>query len=163
MTSLRRIILSSMRVIVTSSSEGLQFPRYQIRLGRYDVRKAPTYRPCSYSLEAMGDISEWMVICPSNGRSGDGLTIFASTCASTLRFGESAFPLENTRVLVDSCLVLPKEQSTQPKSGPKANIGCLISSASLPSNLSPCLRASTTNSFSGIDGEGGLISGGRGG
>jgi len=60
----------------------------------------------------------------------------------------------------NSCLVLPNEQSTQPKSGPKVSVGCLISSAARPSNLSPCLRASTTNSFSGIDGEGGLISDG---
>lgn len=62
--------------------------------------------------------------------------------------------------LRDPCLVFPNEQSTQPRSCPNVNVGCLISSAALPSNLSPCLRASTTNSFSAIDGEGGLISGG---
>jgi hypothetical protein len=33
----------------------------------------------------MGDISECMVIIPSNGRSGGGFTIFASTWAITLQ------------------------------------------------------------------------------
>lgn len=38
-----------------------------------------TYRPDSYSLDAIGEISEWIVIVPSNGLSGAGFTIFAST------------------------------------------------------------------------------------
>lgn len=67
-----------------------------------------------------------------------------------------------TKALRNSCLVFPNEQSTQPKSGPNVNEGRLISNAALPSSLSPCLRASTTNSFSAIDGEGGLISQGVG-
>lgn len=32
----------------------------------------------------MGDISEWIVMIPSYCLSGEGLTIFASTCAITL-------------------------------------------------------------------------------
>ena len=44
-----------------------------------------TYRPDSYSLEAMGDNSEWMLMIPSSGRSGGGFTIFASTWAITLQ------------------------------------------------------------------------------
>jgi len=32
----------------------------------------------------MGDISEWIVMIPSHCLSGEGLTIFASTCAITL-------------------------------------------------------------------------------
>ena len=43
-----------------------------------------THRPGSYSVDAIGESSEWMVITPSNGRCGSGRTIFASTCASTL-------------------------------------------------------------------------------
>lgn len=38
-----------------------------------------TYRPVSYSLDAIKDISEWIEMVPSNGRSGGGFTIFAST------------------------------------------------------------------------------------
>jgi len=48
------------------------------------MSKVHTYRPVSYSLDAMGDISEWIVMIPSYGLSGEGLTIFASTCAITL-------------------------------------------------------------------------------
>ena len=55
MTSLRRIILSNMRVIVTSSSEGLQLQESD-GIGSVDAKD--TYRPCSYSLDAMGEISE---------------------------------------------------------------------------------------------------------
>lgn len=46
-----------------------------------EIRRFPphTYRPGSYSLDAIGEISECIVIRPSNGRSGGGLTIFAST------------------------------------------------------------------------------------
>lgn len=47
-------------------------------------RRPRTYRPDSYSLDAMGEISEWIVMRPSSGRSGWGFTIFASTCARTL-------------------------------------------------------------------------------
>ena len=43
-----------------------------------------TYRPGSYSVDAIGESSQWTVIKPSNGRCGSGRTIFASTCASTL-------------------------------------------------------------------------------
>jgi hypothetical protein len=52
------------------------------------VKNTPTYRPTSYSLDAMGEISEWIVIVPSNGRSGVGLTIFAETYARTLEANE---------------------------------------------------------------------------
>jgi hypothetical protein len=52
------------------------------------VENTPTYRPTSYSLDAMGEISEWIVIVPSNGRSGVGLTIFAETYARTLKANE---------------------------------------------------------------------------
>lgn len=45
-----------------------------------------TYRPGSYSVDAIGESSQWMVIMPSNGRCGSGRTIFASTCASTLQY-----------------------------------------------------------------------------
>ena len=87
------------------------------------------------------------------------MTIFASTWASTLQLdGQTSFGSDKTRR--NPCLVFPNEQSTQPRSGPKVSMGCLISNAALPSNLNPCLRASTTNSFSGIDGDGGLISDG---
>ena len=44
-----------------------------------------TYRPISYSLEAMGESSECIERMPSKGRSGVGLTIVASMLASTLR------------------------------------------------------------------------------
>jgi hypothetical protein len=43
-----------------------------------------THRPGSYSIDAIGESSQWIVIKPSNGRWGSGRTIFASTCASTL-------------------------------------------------------------------------------
>lgn len=49
------------------------------------MRMWETYRPGSYSVDAMGESSQWMVIMPSNGRCVSGRTIFASTCASTLR------------------------------------------------------------------------------
>lgn len=88
----------------------------------------------------------------SFGRRLDHLRLDLGEHSSVWRVRQRYIPRRN------SCLVLPNEQSTQPKSGPKVNVGCLISSAARPSNLSPCLRASTTNSFSGIDGEGGLIS-----
>ena len=41
--------------------------------------KTRAYRPASYSLDAIGEISEIMDIMPSNGRSGGGLTMLAST------------------------------------------------------------------------------------
>jgi hypothetical protein len=69
-----------MRVIVISSSDGLEVVNIlETCLATH------TYRPISYSLDAMGDISEWIVIMPSKGRSGGGFTILASTCAMTLR------------------------------------------------------------------------------
>ena len=43
------------------------------------------YRPGSYSVDAIGESSQCMLIVPSNGRCGSGRTIFASTCASTLQ------------------------------------------------------------------------------
>jgi hypothetical protein len=48
------------------------------------VSKVHTYRPGSYSMDAIGDISECIVREPSNGRSGGGFTILASTSAITL-------------------------------------------------------------------------------
>ena len=87
--SLRRKTLSSIRAIVTSSSDGL-FPKRKMSVKKYEIKvdNAHTYRPTSYSLDAMGEISEWIVIVPSNGRSGVGLTIFAETYARTLEANE---------------------------------------------------------------------------
>lgn len=76
--------LSNILVIVTSSSEGLRVKASISVLENLDS-VIHTYRPGSYSLEAMGEISEWIVMTPSNGRSGVGFTIFASTLAKTLR------------------------------------------------------------------------------
>jgi hypothetical protein len=48
-------------------------------------KKKGSHRPPgSYSVPAMGEISEWILSMPSNDLSGGGLTILASTCASTL-------------------------------------------------------------------------------
>ena len=55
-TSLRRMILSNMRVIITSSSEGLWLQKASDWIDPFSTKD--TYRPCSYSLEAMADISE---------------------------------------------------------------------------------------------------------
>jgi hypothetical protein len=79
--SLRLKILSSMRASKTSSSLCLH--------NQFSERKGicmrwRTYRPGSYSVEAIGESSQWIVIKPSNGRWDSGRTIFASTCASTL-------------------------------------------------------------------------------
>lgn len=43
-----------------------------------------TYRPVSYSVDAMGEISEFMEMRPSKGRAASGFTIFASTYAIAL-------------------------------------------------------------------------------
>ena len=52
--------------------------------GMIYIMRGVDARPISYSVDAMGDSSECMVMMPSNGLSGGGLTIFASTCATTL-------------------------------------------------------------------------------
>lgn len=82
-TSLRRRTLSSMRTSIASSSDVLNTTSIspQFYLSRREPR---TYRPGSYSLDAMGEISEWIVTAPSNGRSGVGRTILPSTTARTL-------------------------------------------------------------------------------
>lgn len=91
--SLRRTTLSSIRVMVISSSEGLSHQSVSIRATEKDCACACTvnentltHRPLSYSpaLLAMGEISEWIVIVPSSGLSGWGFTIVAVVCASTL-------------------------------------------------------------------------------
>lgn len=51
--------------------------------------------------------------------------------------------------------VLPIVHSTHPKSCPNVRIGCLSSSGRRPSRRKPCLSAAWTNSFSGIEGDGG--------
>lgn len=114
----------------------------------------------------MGDSSECMVMMPSNGLSGGGLTIFASTCATTLEMvggreeGEKrcvgqlrmrGLPCTTTH------LVCPNAHSTQPSSGPNVISGVRISSGCRPSRRSPSCTVRNTNSFSGIDGEGGLM------
>ena len=48
------------------------------------AKNTRTYRPGSYSFEAIGESSEWIEMIPSSGRSGGGFTILPSTCASTL-------------------------------------------------------------------------------
>ena len=74
---------------------------------------------------------------PSNGRSGCGFTIFASTWAKTL--------------------VFPSAHSTHPSSGPNVIVGVRISNGDRPSSLKDSFKALKRNSLSGIDGEGGLI------
>lgn len=118
---------------------------------------ARTYRPASYSLDAMGEISEWMVIMPSKGRSGSGFTILASTCARALRRYASLSDFFAFYELSETYRVFPNEHSTHPSSGPKLNTGTLDSSGKRPSNRKDCLRAVARNSFSGSEGEGGLM------
>lgn len=81
MVSLRRITLSSMRVIVTSSSDGLGINLFE---DSERTRAIRTYRPASYSLDAIGETSECMLMMPSYGRSGGGRTSRLSMCAMTL-------------------------------------------------------------------------------
>ena len=59
-----------------------------------------------------------MVMIPSNGRSGAGLTIFAETCARTLI---QSHELDNIEKL--NHLVLPRAHSTYPSSGPNMSVG----------------------------------------
>jgi hypothetical protein len=95
-----------------------------------------------------------MVINPSNGRSGGGFTIFASTWARTLKNGRG-----NSRrdLLFRSYRVLPKEHSTQPNSGPKVSVGWRSSSGDRPSSRRDSFKALSRNSRSGIEGEGGRM------
>lgn len=51
---------------------------------RCDSCRRYTHRPFSYTLEAMGEISELISKKPSYGRSSRGLTIVALICAYTL-------------------------------------------------------------------------------
>ena len=53
--------------------------------------------------------------------------------------------------------VFPRAHSTQPSSGPKVSMGMRDSSGKRPSSRIDSFNALKTNSFSGIDGEGGLI------
>jgi len=53
--------------------------------------------------------------------------------------------------------VFPNAHSTQPRSGPKVRTGVRISNGRRPSNLWDSFRALNRNSFSGIEGEGGLM------
>ena len=52
-------------------------------------------------------------------------------------------------------LVFPSAHSTHPSSGPKVSVGVRISSGFRPSRRSDCFNELYTNSFSGIDGDGG--------
>lgn len=67
--------------MVTSSSDALECVQHR-DISHDDLH---TYRPGSYSLEAIGDISECIEMMPSSGLSGVGLTILPSTCARTLK------------------------------------------------------------------------------
>lgn len=72
-----------MRVIATSSSFVLHERSDEVGVQTRGAQR--TYRPTSYSLDAMGESSLTMVRMPSSGRSGGGFTICASTCAKTLQ------------------------------------------------------------------------------
>jgi hypothetical protein len=102
----------------------------------------------------MGEISECSVIIPSRGRSGGGRTIFASTCAMTLQqcVNKCCAPR-----ISFSYLVSPNAHSTHPSSGPKDIVTFRSSKGFRPSKRKDCLSESYKNSFSGIEGEGGLI------
>lgn len=53
--------------------------------------------------------------------------------------------------------VFPSAHSTQPSSGPNVSIGVRSSSGKRPSSLKDCFSEVKINSFSGIEGDGGLI------
>jgi hypothetical protein len=123
------------------------------------VRAPGTHRPTSYSVEAIGLNSEWIVRMPSYGLSGAGFTIFASTCASTLAIFD--WYTNRQKAWKKSCphLVLPSATSTMPSSAPKANVGARSSNALRPSRRRPCSSARAKKSFSGMEGDGGRIVG----
>jgi hypothetical protein len=154
MASLRLRTLSSILVIVISSSEGLASYRYYITNRLFRIR---TYRPGSYSLDAMGDISECIVRVPSNGRSGGGFTILASTWAITLGANPCVIQTRKKRNSRATHRVFPSAHSTQPSSGPKVSTGIRSSSGKRPSSLKDCFSEVNRNSFSGIEGDGGLM------
>jgi hypothetical protein len=98
------------------------------------------------------------VMTPSNGRSGVGLTIFASTWAMTLRVHEREINTASFLVIgCDLYRVLPRAHSTQPNSGPYVSVGRRDSNGDLPSSLSDSFSALNRNSRSGIEGDGGRI------
>lgn len=113
-----------------------------------------TYRPVSYELDAMGEISECMLMIPSRGRSSGGLTIFASMNARTLRGCQKKFKSWRSEC---TYRVLPNSHSTQPKAGPNVKLMGRISSSALPSIRMDCWSAESANSRSGMDGEGGRM------
>jgi len=131
------------------------------------------YRPGSYSVDAIGESSQCMLIVPSNGRCGSGRTIFASTCASTLQYayankrgrrhvsssflaGGKRLAQSPERVAVRN-RVLPREHSTWPSSGPNERSCGRAWRNSRPSRRAFWSRAAKKKSFSGIEGDGGRM------
>ena len=117
-----------------------------------------TYRPGSYSVDAIGESSQWMVTKPSNERCCSGRTIFASTCASTLHgWGDVTVSGYGRGNGTRRNRVLPNEHSTWPSSGPKERSCGRAWRKSRPSRRVFWSRAAKKKSFSGIDGDGGRM------
>ena len=112
-----------------------------------------TYLSRSYTLDAIGLISELINRKPSYGRSSLGLTISAWTCANTLHLISTCFYFVKELHKHDSMswcatyLVLPKRHSTQPSSSPNVNSSSRCCNRPLPSNRFPSPKAARTNSF----------------
>lgn len=118
------------------------------------LTESVTYRPVSNELDAMGEISECMLMMPSSGLSSGGLTIFASMNARTLHACQRT---SDVREPISTNRVLPNSHSTQPNAGPKVKFTGRISRSALPSMRMDCCSAESANSRSGIEGEGGRM------
>ena len=151
-------ILSSIRASATSSSLGLRRWKEHDEVEFKSGTEQCTYRPGSYSIDAIGESSQWIVIKPSNGRWGSGRTIFASTWASTLQNMRSNDKcLGDKEVACEPYRVLPSEHSTWPSSTPKESEWGRASRNSRPSRRRFWSSAAEKKSFSGIEGDGGRM------
>jgi hypothetical protein len=164
--SLRLKILSSMRASEISSSLclhiaiGMKEWKGPEKGQRSTETHIATHRPGSYSVDAIGESSQWIVIIPSNGLCGSGRTIFASTCASTLHTSAvrgTQVVFQVSRVQGVRYRVLPREHSTWPSSAPKESECGRASRNSRPSRRRDWSRAEKKKSFSGIEGDGGRM------
>lgn len=104
-----------------------------------------THLPASYTVDAIGEISELIVSKPSYGRSCLGRTIVAETFAKTLPRFDLSDPHERGRQKTH--LVFPSLHSTIPNSSPNTSSTFLDSNNARPSVLKPCFNASKTNSL----------------
>ena len=151
--SLRFNTLSSIRVIVTSSSDGLECALDMTWIHRVKS----TYLPAGFVLARCHGWDLW-VYCDYPfvrpfGRRFDHLSFNLGKntfCNNLNTYWKKGVEIKTNRVF-------PSEHSTQPRSSPKVKVGWRISMGSLPSCRKDSLRLVYKNSFSGIEGDGGLI------